>query len=151
MPSKRRSIKFTPAEQEDFLLKNQKCALATLDQNGFPHVVAMNYVYRDGAFYMTSYGKAQKVINVRRDPRVGLMVDTGRVYNELKGVMVRGHCELIEDASQVQVAWRRMGEVQAGGSGVPREASTSMTKRVVMKIVPEKVTSWDHSKLGGKY
>jgi len=27
----------------------------------FPHVVGMNYVVKDGAFYMTSYGKAQKV------------------------------------------------------------------------------------------
>ena len=151
MPGKRNSIKFTPQEQEDFLSKNQKGALATLDQHGFPHVVAMNYVYKDGIFYMTSYGKAQKVINIRRNPKVGLMVDTGRVYNELQGVLVRGHCEIIEDPSQVQVAWRRMGEVQAGKSGVPREASASMPKRVVLKIVPEKITSWDHSKLGGKY
>ncbi len=151
MPSKRRSIKFTPEEQEAFLKSNQKCALATLDQNGFPHVVAMNYVYRDGAFYMTSYGKAQKVVNIRRNPKVGLMVETGRVYNELQGVLVRGRCELIEDASQVGVAWSRMGQVQSGTSGVPREATASMPKRVVLKIVPEKITSWDHSKLGGKY
>jgi PPOX class probable F420-dependent enzyme len=151
MPGKRRSIKFTPEEQEAFLANNQKGALATLDQNGFPHVVAMNYVYQDGVFYMTSYGRAQKVVNIRRNPKVGLMVDTGRVYNELQGVLVRGHCEIIEDPSQVQVTWRRMGEVQAGRSGVPREAAASMTKRVVLKIVPEKTTSWDHTKLGGKY
>ncbi len=151
MPGKRTSIKFTPQEQEAFIAKNQKAALATLDQHGFPHVVAMNYVYQDGIFYMTSYGKAQKVINIKRNPKVGLMVETGRVYNELQGVLVRGHCELIEDPSQVQVAWRRMGEVQAGKSGVPREATASMPKRVVLKIVPEKITSWDHSKLGGKY
>jgi hypothetical protein len=44
-----------------------------------------------------------------------------------------------------------MGDVQAGRSGVPREAAASMIKRVVLKIVPEKFTSWDHSKLGGKY
>jgi general stress protein 26 len=151
MPAKRRSIKFTPQEQEEFLTTNQKASLATLDRNGFPHVVAMNYVYRDGAFYMTSYGKAQKVVNVRRNPKVGLMVETGRVYNELQGVLVRGHCEIIEDSSQVQMAWRRMGGGQGGGSGVPSEAAASMPKRVVLKIVPEKITSWDHSKLSGKY
>jgi general stress protein 26 len=151
MAGKRTSIKFTPQEQEDFLTKNQKAALATLDRNGFPHVVAMNYVYRDGAFYMTSYGKAQKVLNLRRNPKVGLMVETGRVYNELQGVLVRGHCEILEDASQVQMAWRRIGGTQGGGAGVPSEAVASMPKRVVLKIVPEKITSWDHSKLGGKY
>jgi nitroimidazol reductase NimA-like FMN-containing flavoprotein (pyridoxamine 5'-phosphate oxidase superfamily) len=151
MSSRRRAIQFTPEEQEEFLKKNQKAALATLDQHGFPHVVAMNYFYQDGVFYMTSYGKAQKVINIRRNPKVGLMIETGRVYNELKGVMVRGNCELIEDATQVKVSFRRIGEVQGGKSGVPSEAAASMPKRVVLKIVPEKITSWDHSKLGGKY
>ncbi len=100
---------------------------------------------------MTSYGKAQKVVNIRRNPKVGFMVDSGRVYNELQGVLIRGHCEIIEDPSQVQVTWRRMGEVQAGRSGVPREATASMPKRVVLKIVPQKITSWDHTKLAGKY
>jgi hypothetical protein len=79
------------------------------------------------------------------------MVETGRVYNELQGVLIRGNCELIEDASQVKLSFRRMGEVQGGRSGVPSEASASTPKRVVLKIVPEKITSWDHSKLGGKY
>ncbi len=151
MSSKRRSIKFTPEEQEEFVKKNQKAALATLDKDGYPHVVAMNYFYQDGIFYMTSYGKAQKVINIRRNPKVGLMIETGRVYNELQGVLVRGHCELIEDATQVKLSFRRMGEVQGGRAGVPSEASASMPKRVVLKIVPEKITSWDHTKLGGKY
>lgn len=151
MSSKRRSIKFSPGEQEEFVKKNQKAALATLDKDGFPHVVAMNYFYQDGVFYMTSYGKAQKVINIRRNPKVGLMIETGRVYNELQGVLVRGHCELIEDPSQVKMSFRRMGEVQGGKAGVPSEASASMPKRVVLKIVPEKITSWDHTKLAGKY
>jgi nitroimidazol reductase NimA-like FMN-containing flavoprotein (pyridoxamine 5'-phosphate oxidase superfamily) len=151
MASKRHSIQFTPEEREAFLTNNQKAALATLDKDGFPHVVAMNYFYRDGAFYMTSYGKAQKVINIRRNPKVGLMVESGRVYNELQGVMIRGHCEIIEDPSQVQLSFRKMGEVQGGKSGVPREAAASLTKRFVLKIVPEKITSWDHTKLGGKY
>ena len=62
----------------------------------------MNYVVKDGAFYMTSYGKAQKVLNVRRNPKVGVMVETGDSYAELRGVMVRGHCEIIEGAEAVK-------------------------------------------------
>ena len=49
--------------------------MATIDKDGFPHVVAMNYFARDGAFYMTSYAKAQTVVNVRRNPRVALMIE----------------------------------------------------------------------------
>jgi hypothetical protein len=86
----RPDISLTPDEQTQFLCDNRKCALATVDQHGFPHVVAMNFRERDGAYYMTSYGKAQKVLNIRRNPKVGIMVETGGAYAELKGVMVRG-------------------------------------------------------------
>ena len=97
----RPDIRLTPDEQVQFLHDNRKCALATVDQHGFPHVVAMNFRERDGAYYMTSYGKAQKVLNIRRNPRVGIMVESGGAYAELKGVMVRGECELIEEPDRV--------------------------------------------------
>ena len=81
--------------------QNRKCALATVDQQGFPHVVAMNFREKEGAYYMTSYGKAQKVLNIRRNPKVGIMVESGGAYAELKGVMVRGDCEIIEEPEAV--------------------------------------------------
>src|SRR5271156_2103685 len=151
MPSRQSLIKFNREEQEQFLNKNLKAALATLDKNGFPHVVAMNYFYIDGAIYMTSYGKAQKVLNIRRNPKVGVMVESGRTYGELQGVLIRGHCEIIEDPEQVRQGLRAIGQKQGLRSGVPSEAGASMPKRVVLKIVPERITSWDHTKLGGRY
>lgn len=145
----RPDIRLTPDEQAAFLRENRKCSLATVDQHGFPHVVAMNFVERDGAFYMTSYGKAQKVLNIRRNPKVGVMVETGRAYSELKGVMVRGECEIIEDPDAVAEA---MGWLGAGRTSErPAGASRSAPKRVLLKILPHKLTSWDHSKLGGRY
>jgi len=147
--AERPDIRLTPNEQARFLRDNRKCALATLDRDGFPHVVAMNFIARDGAYWMTSYGKAQKVINIRRDPRVGLMVETGSAYAELKGVMVRGRCEIIEgpDAVDEVFAWMAEARGEARSTG----SSRSAPKRVVLKIVPAKTTSWDHTKLGGRY
>ena len=100
--AERPDIRLTPEEQEEFLRANRKCALATVDKDGFPHVVAMSFQCRDGAYYMTSYGKAQKVLNIRRNPKVGIMVESGGAYAELKGVMVRGDCEVIDDPVRVQ-------------------------------------------------
>ena len=97
----RPDIRLTADEQAAFLRAHRKGALATIDRDGFPHVVAMNFVARDGACYMTSYGKAQKVVNIRRNPRVVLMVETGNAYAELKGVMMRGECEIIDRKSVV--------------------------------------------------
>src|SRR5437773_12270125 len=152
MPTKGRpQIRLTPDEQAAFFREHKKAALATIDKDGFPHVVAMNYFARDGAFYMTSYGKAQKVVNVRRNPKVALMMETGDSYAELRGVMIRGHCEILEDERSVQAAFESRTEAQANPSPVQPGAVASAPKRVVLKIVPEKIVSWDHRKLGGKY
>ena len=122
-----------------------------MDQDGFPHVVAMGFLARDGAIYMTSYGKAQKVLNVRRNPRVALMMEAGDEYSELRGVMVRGRCEIIEGEAAVRAAFEGRVVAQANPAPVNPGAAASASKRVVLKIVPEKIVSWDHRKLGGRY
>jgi PPOX class probable F420-dependent enzyme len=152
MPSNRRSeIQLSPDEQAAFFREHKKAALATIDQDGFPHVVAMNYFARDGAFFMTSYGKAQKVVNVKRNPKVALMVESGDSYAELRGVMIRGRCEILEGRDAVDAAFGARAHAQSNPSPVQPGALASAPKRVVLKIVPEKVVSWDHRKLGGKY
>src|ERR1700758_5572215 len=103
--NRRRQIQLSPDEQAAFFREQRKAALATLDSDGYPHVVAMNYFARDGAFYMTSYGKAQKVLNVRRNPKVALMMEAGDEYNELRGVMIQGRCEIIEGEAAVRAAF----------------------------------------------
>ena len=152
MPTNRREqIRLSPDEQAAFFRERKKAALATIDKDGFPHLVAMNYFARDGAFYMTSYGKAQKVVNARRNPKVALMVETGDTYAELRGVMIRGHCEILEDHDAVKAAFESRAEAQSNPSPVQPGALASAPKRVVLKIVPQNVVSWDHRKLGGKY
>jgi PPOX class probable F420-dependent enzyme len=146
---RRRQIYLSPGEQAEFLRANRKAALATLDKDGFPHLVAMTLGVRDGAYYMTSYAKAQKVLNIRRNPHVALMVEAGGSYAELKGVMVRGRCEIIEGEDAVRDAWAVISGLDSGPRR--RETNDSAAKRVVLKVVPEKTVTWDHTKLGGRY
>ena len=149
--AERPDIRLNAEEQTAFLRANRKAALATLDKDGFPHVTAMNFVARDGAFYMTSYGKAQKVVNIRRNPKVAIMVETGAAYAELKGVMVRGLCEIVEGEEAVRQVFAWSAEARGETYKRPAAASDSAPKRVVLKIVPQKTVTWDHSKLGGRY
>jgi nitroimidazol reductase NimA-like FMN-containing flavoprotein (pyridoxamine 5'-phosphate oxidase superfamily) len=116
--SRRHEIQFTPDEQATFLSQPHKAALATIDKEGFPHVVAMGYRYKDGVIYMTSYGKAQKVVNVRRNPKVSMMVEVGERYADFRGVMIRGYCEIIEDPQVVKETMRLAGE-SATAAAVP--------------------------------
>ena len=149
--NKQRQIQLTPAEQAAFLQEGHKAALATLDKDGFPHVVAMGFLAKDDAIYMTSYAKAQKVVNIRRNPKVGLMIETGKNYGDFRGLMIRGRCDIIEDSALVREVIQELQAKQGGKTETPREAVASAPKRVILKITPEKVASWDHTKLGGKY
>ncbi len=149
--AERPDIRLTAAEQARFLRANRKAALATIDRDGFPHVVAMTYFEKDGVYYMTSYGKAQKVLNIRRDPRVGLMIEAGGAYAELKGVMVRGTCEIIEGPEAVAAAFAGMAEARGEVRTSPVRPADVASKRGVLKITPHKLMTWDHAKLGGRY
>ncbi len=146
---RRRQIQLSEAEQAEFFNTHRKCSLATLDAEGYPHLVAMNYGVKNGAFYMTSYGKAQKVMNIRRNPKVALMMEAGASYGELKGVMVRGVCDIIEGEDAVREAWAIIS--RASEAPRRRETNDSAPKRVVLKVTPLRIVSWDHTKLAGRY
>jgi PPOX class probable F420-dependent enzyme len=148
--NRREQIKLTPEEQTQFLKDTRKVSLATIGQDGYPHLVAMNYVAIDGVIYMSSYGKAQKVLNIRRNPKVAVMAESGRDYSQLRGVMIRGECEIIEDREKV-LHWMNAIRGRGPGDSTPAIPEQVFTKRVILKVVPKKITSWDHSKLGGRY
>lgn len=146
---RRRQIQLSEAEQATFFDAHRKCSLATLDTDGYPHLVAMNYGVHNGAFYMTSYAKAQKVLNIQRNPKVALMMEAGASYGELKGVMVRGICDIVEGEDAVREAWAIIS--RSGDTPRRRETNDSAPKRVVLKVTPLRIVSWDHTKLGGRY
>ncbi len=143
-------IQMTPEEQAEYLKHARTMILCTVDHNGYPHAVAMAFMVKDdGCIYMTSFRKAQKVVNARRNPKVAVLVESGIKYNDLRGVMIRGNCEIIDDADEV---WKIMREVRAsqeGGTAAPTNAviQDRAKKRAVLKITPTKVSTWDHSKL----
>jgi hypothetical protein len=78
------------------------------------------------------------------------MIETGQNYADFIGVLLRGTCEIIEDPETVARFMRELGGNQPKDAA-PRAAASSAPKRVVLKITPLKISSWDHRKLGGKY
>ena len=58
-----------------FLNEEHVGRIATIDENGFPQIIPMNFVFVNDAIYMHSHTKGEKIDNVRRNPRVGFEVD----------------------------------------------------------------------------
>jgi PPOX class probable F420-dependent enzyme len=149
--NRREQIKLTPDEQAKFLSEVRKVSLATIDKDGFPHLVAMNFLARGDTIVMSSYGKAQKVVNIRRNPKVAVMAESGRKYSELRGVMIRGNCEILDDPKRVRDEMNAIRGRDPGYETDVQIPDSIVTKRVILKVTPAKVVSWDHSKLGGRY
>ena len=59
----------------EFLNGQQVGRIASLDGNGYPQVIPMNFVYHDGVIYMHSHPFGEKLDNIRRNPNVGFEVD----------------------------------------------------------------------------
>jgi PPOX class probable F420-dependent enzyme len=151
---KRDHIKMTAEEERRFLEDARTMILVSNGRDGYPHPVPMWFVIRDGAPIMSTYGSSQKVLNLRRDPRVTALVEAGEQYQELRGVMIRGKAEIIEDRPEVEDVQVAFAHKYVGGpfpEGAEDLIRARAAKRVAIRIVPERITSWDHAKLGGGY
>ncbi|MBA3764905.1 MAG: pyridoxamine 5'-phosphate oxidase family protein [Actinobacteria bacterium] len=62
---------------EAYLAANSRARVSTLDRNGSPHVVPITYVVLDGGIAFWGDRGSQKVVNLRRDPRVACIIDDG--------------------------------------------------------------------------
>ena len=150
---RRNAIQLTPEERDEFLRKTKTIVLSSIDQRGYPHSVAMWYVMDDGCCLMTTYAKSQKTMNLRRNAKVALMAESGTTYDTLKGVLIRGRAEVINDVDFCAGVLARVHQKMSGSmpEGIEEALKAQARKRVVIKVIPEHISSWDHSKLGGTY
>src|SRR5580658_1661307 len=100
--SRREQIRMTEAEVDEFLHGRRTMCVATNGAGGHPHVVAMWYGFLEGAPAFWTYGKSQKIVNLRRDPRISCLVEDGEDYAELRGVELQGTATVIDDRAAVQ-------------------------------------------------
>jgi PPOX class probable F420-dependent enzyme len=152
--SRRAAIRMSEDEIAAFLDEQRTMSIATIQADGRPHVVAMWYAFFDGVPAFWTFAKSQKVVNLRRDPRITCMVEAGDTYDQLRGVELVAMAEIVEDPAEVVrfgvAEFERYQGVKVGDAGMPA-VERMANKRVVVKIIVERVVSWDHRKLGGAY
>jgi PPOX class probable F420-dependent enzyme len=144
MSSRRAAIAMSPEEVAAFLDEQRTLVCATIGRDGWPHLMPLWYVLRDGECWAWTYAKSQKVRNLERDPRCTLQVEAGTEYAQLRGVMLRCTCTLHRSLEVVA----GVGEELAERYGGARASMLSQApKRVAMRFVVRGVASWDHRKL----
>jgi len=151
--NRRDLIRMSDEEIRAFLQEQRTLQVATIDHDGWPHLVAMWYVLINDQIVFWTYAKSQKAANLRRDARLTCLVETGERYDELRGVQIKGRAIINDDRETVQ----RIGEVIFEryhgplNDAIRQVVAAQAPKRVVVFVEPVEIVSWDHRKLGGGY
>ena len=144
-------IRMTDAEVQEFLAGVRTMNCATVNHDGTIHLVAMWYGFLEGCPALETKAKSQKVANLRRDPQITCLVEDGSAYEELRGVEIVGHAEIVDEPDRmfelgISVFERHQGMEYR--DELRPVIEQMLHKRVVVKIHPDRYVSWDHRKLG---
>lgn len=147
-------------EVQAFLEEGGSFVVTTNGHDGWPHAVAMFCAVDPGAVVrFATYEKSQKIKNLERDPRTTILLETGSRYEELRGVMIRGHAEMVRDLDLTVDTLLEAVANSGAGADLPDVArddpavrsvmERQAAKRVLVTVKPERIVSWDHRKLSG--
>lgn len=163
--SRRDQIQMTPEEINAYLAEQTILNIATMGPNGRPHLAPLWFFPKDGNLVGWTYGKSQKVANLRRLAEATVLVESGEAYEELRGISMECDVQLLEDIDTLtDIGLKLMHRYSGGTAGTTDNASTGepdeaivnaiaqqATKRVGLVFTPTKTVSWNHAKLGGAY
>ena len=143
--NRRAAIAMSEAEVAAFLEAGRVLTVATIGRDGWPHLMPLWYVVRDGECWAWTYAKSQKVRNLERDARCTLQVEAGDTYDQLRGVMLKCAAAIHRDPEVVAGVGNGLAARYGGGGHVtPAQAA----KRVALQFVVKEIASFDHRKLG---
>jgi nitroimidazol reductase NimA-like FMN-containing flavoprotein (pyridoxamine 5'-phosphate oxidase superfamily) len=128
--------------------------IASLDSNGYPQIIPMNFVYHDGAIYMHSHPFGEKLDNIRRNPNVGFEVDqhicflpsyyfhptdASQADTLYISVVMKGKAEIVHDNEEKATAlnalmekYQREGRYETLDSNMP-----SVHEVAIIKVIPK--------------
>jgi PPOX class probable F420-dependent enzyme len=148
--NQRAQVVMSHDEVVEFLNQQRSSTVATYGPDGRIHLVGMWYAVKDSTVWFETKRKAQKVVNLRRDPRMSFLVETGQTYDQLRGVSMEGTGVVIENE---EVVWDVCVNIFERYNGEYSEEMKPFVEfmaknRVVVRLDVDRVRSWDHRKLG---
>ena len=138
----------------EFLSSQQTGRISSIDENGFPQIIPMNFVFINDVIYMHSHVRGEKLDNIRRNQKVGFEVDknleflpsyfTDPTYAEFAdtlyiSVVIKGNASIVSNKEEKTIALNGlMKKYQPEGGYESIKPNMDVLKGVeVIKIVPE--------------
>ena len=126
---------------QTFLATKAVVVLATTQSDGSPLAMPMWFVHDPETVTMLSVEASQKVRNLRRDPRVCLVAESG-TRGDIRGVAIQGQVQFLVDSAERQrlveqfhAKYRPDLERRWGGRAMP-------PSRAMFRIIPGRVRAW---------
>jgi Pyridoxamine 5'-phosphate oxidase len=144
-----RKIAMTAEERDEFLAAERTCRVATIGPDG-PHATPLWFGWDGTHFWLYSIVKSQRWTDLMRDPRIGVTVDAGVDYLELRGVEITGTVEVIgaaprtgdPDEALVEIEKQFAHKYMGGGDEMFHDGRHGW-----LRINIAKIASWDFRKL----
>lgn len=141
---------------KEFLDSEHVGRICSIDQNGYPQIIPMNFVFFDNAIYMHSYQRGEKLDNIRKNDKVGFEVDKeleflpsyfSNPYDASQAdtlyisVVIKGVAKIVTDNTEKANALNAlMIKYQPEGGYVPLDSSMEVLDEVaVIKVVPHSI------------
>ncbi|GGL11589.1 pyridoxamine 5'-phosphate oxidase family protein [Streptomyces flaveus] len=144
-----RKIMMTPEELDEFLTAQRTCRVATVSADGAPHLSALWFAWDGTSLWLYSITRSKRWSDLRRDPRVAVVVDAGEEYGELQGVELSGTVEFVGEAPRTGEPYPELDAVERlfaqknfGLNEMPHDG-----RHAWLRLTPESIKSWDFRKL----
>jgi len=138
----------------EFLSSQQTGRISSIDENGYPQIIPMNFVFISDAIYMHSHVRGEKLDNIRRNQKVGFEVDKNLEFlpsyfsdptdasladTLYISVVIKGNASIVSDKEEKTTALNGlMKKYQPEGGYEPIKPEMDVLDEVVViKIVPK--------------
>ncbi|MFC7310547.1 pyridoxamine 5'-phosphate oxidase family protein [Streptomyces monticola] len=144
-----RKIMMPPDELDAFLGEQRTCRVATVSADGAPHVSTLWFAWDGTSLWLYSITRSKRWADLRRDPRIAVVVDDGEDYGELRGAELSGSVEFVGEAPrtgephpELDAIERLFARKNFGIDSMPHDG-----RHAWMRLTPEAIASWDFRKL----
>jgi PPOX class probable F420-dependent enzyme len=144
-----RKIMMTPGELDEFLTTQRTCRVATVSADGSPHVSTLWFAWDGTSLWLYSVVRSRRWADLRRDPRVAVVVDTGEEYGELRGAELSGTVEFVGEIPRTGEPYAELDapETLFARKNFGLEEMPHDGRHAWLRLTPTKTVSWDFRKL----
>ena len=139
-----------------FLSEESTGRISSIDKEGFPQIIPMNFVFLDNSVYMHSHIRGEKIENIKRNSKVGFEIDRNLEFlpsyfsdpddasladTLYISVVIKGEAILVEDKEEKVLALNGlMKKYQPEGRYTPmREDMDVLDATAVIKVTPKEM------------